>query len=945
MQKENPFNTVSEELSPQEFKAFFNAVLDYPGDIMSFSVNKEFRYVSFNQNYKNYLKQVFKIDLKPGDSLLNVFDGFNDLRKERKNFDRAFEGTEFSQIGQYTLKNKTLFYKDIYKPVFDENGEVIGVTVFYTNITQRKQSERAWEIIANISERVNSGGSFEEFLQFIRKELGKIINTTNFFVALYNEENQRYSFPYYADRHDDLERYRFYDLSKSSTDYVRRTGKPLLMTTEKKQELEESNTIRIFGTPSPSWMGIPLKTGNRTIGVMVVQDYDRQNAYTTKDLELMASVSDYIASSVEKKRTERILDETTKKLQYAQAIAKLGHLEFDMQTKRLHISGGAANLLGLDQHEIRTIADLLPFINEKDRTLLNEIEEKLSEKKNRVYEADFRFQNPARNEIQYFNTKSEYIYNQTGEPSKVSIIIQDVTEQQKDKLELKRAKEKAEESDKLKSAFLANMSHEIRTPMNAILGFSKLLADPDITTETREKYAGYVNNGAQNLLKLINDILDIAKIEAGQLSVKIKVVDIHAETEELLEEYKQQRRELKKEHIELKLINGSSEKEFLINTDQLRIRQILTNLVGNALKFIDKGSIEFGYTQPNDYNLEFFVKDTGNGIPEDKKDLIFSRFGQVIDDEIKHPGGTGLGLSITKHLVERLGGTVRLESELGKGTSFYFTIPYEKGDKLNLKPKAAEQKVDMETLKNLSILVVEDNKVNQILVQDIVSRWTPENEICFADNGTQALERFHQKRFDIIFMDIKLPDKDGFELTTYLRNIHSPNIETPVVGLSAHAMKEYIEKSLRVGMNDFLTKPFAAKDFFAILAKHTGAAHKKITENKQGIDGFKHINLSILKPIYDAKPERMKQIISLYVENISSALENLKLFADTPADPEDVRKIAHNLKSSLRYLGMNEAGEIAYTIEKNPTENLAENLEQIKQFWKFAKAELESILF
>jgi CheY-like chemotaxis protein/HPt (histidine-containing phosphotransfer) domain-containing protein len=251
----------------------------------------------------------------------------------------------------------------------------------------------------------------------------------------------------------------------------------------------------------------------------------------------------------------------------------------------------------------------------------------------------------------------------------------------------------------------------------------------------------------------------------------------------------------------------------------------------------------------------------------------------------------------------------------------------------------------METLKNLSILVVEDNKVNQILVQDIVSRWTPENEICFADNGTQALERFHQKRFDIIFMDIKLPDKDGFELTTYLRNIHSPNIETPVVGLSAHAMKEYIDKSLHVGMNDFLTKPFAAKDFFAILAKHTGAAHKKITENKQGIDGFKHINLSILKPIYDAKPERMKQIISLYVENISSALENLKLFADTPADPEDVRKIAHNLKSSLRYLGMNEAGEIAYTIEKNPTENLAENLEQIKQFWKFAKAELESILF
>ncbi len=914
---------------------------------MSFSINKQYQYVAFNRNYQIYLKQVFKIDLKSGDSLLTIFDGYNDLRKERKNFERAFTGTEFSQIGQYTLKNKTHFYKDIYKPVFDENGEVIGVTVFYTNITQRKQSERAWEIILNISERVNTEGSFEEFLQYIRRELGKLINTTNFFVALYNEENQRYSFPYYTDRHDDLERYRFYDLSKSMTDYVRRSGKPLLMTGDKREELFTSENLELFGTPSPSWMGIPLKTGNRTIGVMVVQDYERTNAYTTKDLELMAYVSDYIAGSVEKKRTERILDETTKKLKYAQAIAKIGHIESDYDTGRVYLSDDAARILGLSNDKIKKFSDLEQHIDEKDKSQLNQLIDKFKENKKGVYDADFRFHNPKTGEVLYINSKSEYIYNQTGEPVKISIIIQDITEQQKDKLELKLAKEKAEESDKLKSAFLANMSHEIRTPMNAILGFSKLLADPGVPAETRDKYAGYINNSAQNLLKLISDILDIAKIEAGQLTIRKKVVDIHAELVELLEEYKQHRSELKKDHLELNLIYGKHVEEFPVNTDQLRFRQILTNLVGNALKFVEKGHITFGYTMLGNENIEFFVKDTGNGIPQDKKEMIFSRFGQVINDEIKHPGGTGLGLSITKHLVERLGGMIRLDTVVGKGTTFYFTLPYKRGDAEDIVPKQPEQKVDMDSIKNLSILVVEDNRVNQILVEDIMLRWAPENELHFADNGEQALAAFAKQRYDLIFMDIKLPDKDGFELTSYLRNIHGPNIETPVIGLSAHAMKAYIDRSMQVGMNDFLTKPFIAKDFFALISKYTGGLPGKLgiqNNKKESIDNFKYIDLTILKPIYEAKPERMKQILSLYVESITNSLAALQDFVGQNYEDEDAQKIAHNLKSSLRYLGMTEAGEFAYSIEKTPHVLFEENLLNIRSLWKYAKVEIDTIL-
>ncbi len=937
-------NNIRKDLSLNEFRAFLASVNDFPGDIISFSIDRDYKYVSYNDNYKKYLKTHFDIEISPGFSMLEVFKGYGDLRKEQLNFERAFAGTEFSQIGQYKIKTKTYFYKDIYKPVFNETGEIIGVTVFYTNITQRKQSERAWEIMLNISERVNLSGSFEDFLGFIRRELGKIINTTNFYVALYNEENNRYAFPYYADRYDKLEKYKYYDLSQSITDYVRRTGQPLLLTYQKEQELLKTNQIKLFGTASPSWMGIPLKTKDRTIGVLVIQDYDREEAYNSKDLELMASVSDHIANAVEKKQTEKRLEEATQKLLYAQKIAKLGHLEIDLYTGRLTVSDSAQELLGVNPNDYKYLEDLKQIVEPKDWHLIEGIFEKLKHTKEGFYDTDFRIKHPKTGENLYFNTKSEYIFGQSGKPVKISTLIQDITEQQKDKLELKLAKEKAEESDKLKSAFLANMSHEIRTPMNAILGFSKLLADPAADTDTRGKYAGYITSSANNLLKLINDILDVAKIEAGQLAIRKKVVNIHSEMDELLEEFKQQRREMKKDQIDLRLSLGSDSEDLLIITDQLRFRQIFTNLLGNAMKFTNEGYIEFGYTIKDERTLEFYVKDTGAGIPEDKKRLIFSRFGQVINDEVKHPGGTGLGLSITKHLVERLGGKISLKTEKNEGSLFYFTLPFDKGDKSKLKPKSKAVKVDFKDLQELEILVVEDNKVNQILVQDIIERWAPNNKLSFADDGKQAMEAFHKMRYDIIFMDIKLPDNDGFELTSYVRNIHTPNIHTPIIGLSAHAMKEYKDKAKKVGMNGFLTKPFVPDAFFKILTKHTNTKVKRIKTSQKSLDNFRYIDLSILKPIYESKPERMTQIVSLYAENISSGIEKLEQKIKTGTDAEEIRQITHALKSSLRYLGLNDAGDLAYLIEKEPDAPCEDYVKQIKLIWKQAKSELDSIL-
>ncbi len=254
-------------------------------------------------------------------------------------------------------------------------------------------------------------------------------------------------------------------------------------------------------------------------------------------------------------------------------------------------------------------------------------------------------------------------------------LTRNITDQKRAEIELNTAKKKAEKADNLKSAFLANMSHEIRTPMNAILGFSRLLEDPALSDKERASYIEYIRNNGQSLLNIINDIIDIAKIEAGEITISEKNFDVHRVIDELKIYYDQEINAQNKKELKLNIKKGLSKKEFMIVSDPLRIKQVLSNLISNALKFTDKGHITFGYELKGD-TLEFFVHDTGIGIDVDKLDLIFERFRHFGNDFKKNISGTGLGLAISKKLIELLGGKIWVESTVDKGSSFYFTIPF-----------------------------------------------------------------------------------------------------------------------------------------------------------------------------------------------------------------------------------------------------------------------------
>ena len=382
---------------------------------------------------------------------------------------------------------------------------------------------------------------------------------------------------------------------------------------------------------------------------------------------------------------------------------------------------------------------------------------------------------------------------------------------------LLEAKMKAEESDKLKSAFLANMSHEIRTPMNAILGFTELLTMPDssISSEEKQNYIKLIHNSGNNLVQLIDDIIDISKIEASQLKIIPKPCDINQTLTDIYESYIEIKKQKGKENIDLSFNLAEPKQNVITLTDPLRLTQIISNLIDNALKFTDEGFINFGYETQKSDTLLFYVKDSGIGMDEKKKELVFERFRKIEDNKTKLYRGAGLGLTICKSLIKLLGGEIWVESYLGSGSSFYFTIPYKK---IKKKQKKKENSTNNTTYKwvNKTILIAEDEPNNYYYIEEVLKK--TKAKLIIATNGKEAVRLFKKhQNIDLIIMDIKMPEMDGFEAT---KQIKALNKDIPIISQSAYAMPVEIEKGYLLGINDYITKPVNPKKLLSILNKY-----------------------------------------------------------------------------------------------------------------------------
>ncbi|MFP4042285.1 MAG: response regulator, partial [Bacteroidales bacterium] len=367
------------------------------------------------------------------------------------------------------------------------------------------------------------------------------------------------------------------------------------------------------------------------------------------------------------------------------------------------------------------------------------------------------------------------------------------------------AKQKAEEADRIKSAFLANMSHEIRTPMNAILGFARLLKEPSLNKEQLHEYVDIINGRANHLLQIINDILDLSKIESDQLLISEEEFNLNQFLNEIYTVISNELKQAGKSDLDLYLKNGLKEDDANIVSDKTRLQQILFNLLNNAVKYTREGFVEFGYRMQDGKwgDLEFFVRDTGIGIEEDKQNVIFDRFRQSDESKTREFGGAGLGLSISKGLVGKLGGQMWVNSEYGKGSVFYFTIPFkyknEKDKIVTLQNNNFSMSYNWE---NIQILVVEDDMLSSKFLEAILEDTGA--SIVFTKDGNDALEEVKNNKVDIVLMDIQLPGMSGNETTRQIKEI---NMNIPVIAQTAHAMAEDKSKSMDAGCDDYLTKP------------------------------------------------------------------------------------------------------------------------------------------
>ena len=409
-----------------------------------------------------------------------------------------------------------------------------------------------------------------------------------------------------------------------------------------------------------------------------------------------------------------------------------------------------------------------------------------------------------------------------GNPARMVGAMRDITDKKNYEKELVKAREKAEESDRLKTAFLANISHEIRTPMNGILGFADLLKSPDLTHAEQNDFIDIIKKSGDRLLNLINDIVDISKIEAGLMELNITESDIHLQTKYIYSFFKHQ---AESKGLQLLCKNGLSSKEFFIKTDREKLYAILTNLVKNAIKFTDRGSIEFGYNivetdnylslhtdnpetdnaeTDNYLSLRFYVKDTGVGIPLNRQKAIFDRFIQSDIADKRAFQGTGLGLTIAKSYVEMLGGKLWVESEEGLGSTFYFTVPYTVMPKVKTNENAGflfAGKLDLN--KKLKILITDDDETSQMLLS--IALKEIKKEVLKAGTGFEAIEACQKNPdIDLVMMDIKMPGMDGYEATRQIRKFNSKVV---IIAQTAYAFSTDREKSIAAGCNDYLPKP------------------------------------------------------------------------------------------------------------------------------------------
>ncbi|MBX2907287.1 MAG: tetratricopeptide repeat protein [Taibaiella sp.] len=494
----------------------------------------------------------------------------------------------------------------------------------------------------------------------------------------------------------------------------------------------------------------------------------------------------------------------------------------------------------------------------------------------------------------------------------------------KAKKEIELQKNRAEQSERFKQQFLANMSHEIRTPMNAVLGMTTLTLDTSLS-EKQRNYMTAVKKSAESLLVIINDILDLSKLEAGKLELEHIPFRL---SEQLKQVVDTMQFKVEEKGLRLSTEVAADVPDILIG-DPSRLNQVLINLVGNAIKFTEKGSVRVVVEKlPGaDAALCFRVIDQGIGIPTDKLGKLFQSFSQADASTSRKYGGTGLGLSISKTLVELQGGKMDVKSVEGEGSEFSFVIVYGVADESMLPQQGGGTNATVASLDGIRLLVAEDNEYNQIVIRDTINSLIRNVHIDIADNGRMAVQLLEANDYDVVLMDIQMPELNGLDATAHIRKkLPETKRNVPVIALTASVLNTDLDKCTKAGMNAYVPKPFKREELLNALAKfyrnEHGEAPGQAVESSPTVatvDSSTRItNLSFLEEFCGGNREQMQKYVDIYLKVTPGNLEKIGVAA-AKEDYTTLARVVHAMKAHLNYMGMSEARKIADEIESLAT--------------------------